>query len=79
MKIIFDEKDQKYIENINKDIETFPPIPINSLNDKKYALVFTATDLAKASCFILNMFDSERGEIEDTLGIRVVELSTCSY
>ena len=78
MKIILEDRDQKYIENVNEDLqalETCPPIPINSLNDKKYAIVFTATDLAKASCFALNMLSSGNREIEEALGIHVVELS----
>lgn len=76
MQIIFDENDQRYIDNVNKDLQSgeTPPIPISTLNDKKYAIVFTATDLAKASCFAYNMLTKNQ-EIDNALGINIIELS----
>lgn len=69
MRIEFDEKDKKYIENMNKYIEDSKNPTILFEKDKKYYLEITCSDVAKANRFITTLLYHDE-ELKDT-GIKV--------
>ena len=78
MKFILEEKDESYIKRVNEDLAEgkCPPLAVNS-TDANYYLVFKCADVAKANNFILELLamkQSESNEIEDKLGINVLQL-----
>ena len=83
MKIILEEKDLRFVENINKDIEEVGlnniPLYVNEC-DRNYYINFSCIDIAKANRFVLMLMTSDqetREMIEDTFGIRVNSLNYC--
>lgn len=79
MRFECDEKDNRYIENVNKDIADGQEISafVNNVGGE-YFINFTCTDVAKANNFILNLLSpSKQDYIEETLGIKVNSLNYC--
>lgn len=79
MKIVLDEKDNKYIERINYDIENGEE-PILFCSEKRnYSVSFDVIDIAKANNFILeivmNPNHEHAKEIEEKIGIRFTSIN----
>lgn len=73
MNIEFEEKDLKYIDNINKDLESGeePPLLINKI-DHQYYIAFTCKDIAKSNGFIMGLIKNPQFnsvELEEKFGI----------
>lgn len=76
MKIEFELKDIRFINNINKEIAIGNTVPlfVDKL-DRKFNLSFTCTDVAKANAFLTSfMIDIPRKKLEEEFGIRLDSL-----
>ncbi len=75
MKFILEDRDQRNIDNINKDLQggiNDCPLFVSGEPGKKYYLEFEVTDIAKANTFVANMLlTSKSKEVRDTLGIDI--------
>jgi len=81
MKIELDERDLKYINNVNEDLENGeePILFVNTLTNDYY-INFRCVDLAKANNFIGMLLcprDNMKNLVEENFGIKVNSLNFC--
>ena len=76
MKFELDDKDKKYIDNINKDLNSgvMPPIFINQIG-KEYTFKFKCTDIAKANLFASMLLGENVDKLNKMFGIEVLSLN----
>ena len=83
MKFVLEERDEKFINGLNKDIAEnknntpFVPLSVDDM-DKRYYIEFKCSDIAKANNFILTLLNHNeefQQHIKDTLGIDVLALN----
>lgn len=79
MKIILEDKDTKYIDLVNKDLENGEEIPLFCGEKHNYSVSFDVLDIAKANAFVAGIVmtqDTEKiKEIEELIGIRFTFLN----
>jgi len=79
MQFVLDEKDNSFIERLNRDLQNNENVPlfVNNIG-KNYYINFTCEDIAKANLFILTLMQSANSEyLKDTLGITINSINYC--
>lgn len=76
MKIEFEEKDNIFIDNINKELNNENKLALFiDKKDRNFYLEFTCTDVAKANAFLMYfMINASCKELEEKFGIRLSSL-----
>lgn len=77
MKIIKSEKDENFEKNLKADLDKGESIPLLvSQLDKDYWIRFRVTDIAKANCFIQQLFYNkfEDTNVNTDLGLKIMSL-----
>lgn len=76
MKLEFDDKELKTIDNINKDIEEKGPInvPLFMQSEGEYSLKFNCKDIAKANVFINYFMSTASTKKLEEMGIEVLAI-----
>ena len=79
MKIELDEKDKRFINRINEDLNNKESIPLFvGQIDKDYFIKFTCKDVAKANAFVMAFMNNNNSDaLLNDYGVEIKALNYC--